>query len=246
MSSYQQRRTKGRRTEEGKIATNYFTSGALLRQQGALRDDADQIKCSVKWIPDRCVLPQVCMEKIVQSGSLPLLVCCKLVQEARSAVETSGTNLFGDDCTVELFPRRLSLAVSKEGRVVSMAEAGLRNLKTPAVIDISAQQAATYFGRDRSIADVPLDHPSCSSQHAVVANLLHFDGCGEVAGCADWSDVFDIDVAIMDLKSTHGTTVNGERLSPMLWRRLKVGDTIVFGLSSRQYVVVASPPVTPR
>ena len=30
------------------------------------------------------------------------------------------------------------------------------------------RQSAFLFGRDRRVADIPVDHPSCSSQHAVL------------------------------------------------------------------------------
>lgn len=30
------------------------------------------------------------------------------------------------------------------------------------------RKSANLLGRDRAIADIPLDHPSCSSQHAVI------------------------------------------------------------------------------
>jgi len=34
------------------------------------------------------------------------------------------------------------------------------------------RQSAYLFGRDRKVADVPTDHPSCSSQHAVLQYRL--------------------------------------------------------------------------
>ena len=30
------------------------------------------------------------------------------------------------------------------------------------------RQSAYLFGRDRLVADIPVDHPSCSKQHAVL------------------------------------------------------------------------------
>ncbi len=30
------------------------------------------------------------------------------------------------------------------------------------------RQSAYLFGRERKVADIPIDHPSCSSQHAVL------------------------------------------------------------------------------
>ena len=35
------------------------------------------------------------------------------------------------------------------------------------------RQSAYLLGRDRKVADIPLDHPSCSKQHAVIQVCFH-------------------------------------------------------------------------
>jgi smad nuclear-interacting protein 1 len=45
---------------------------------------------------------------------------------------------------------------------------------------INLNQTPFYlFGKDRKVADIPTDHPSCSRQHAVL--VFRCVGCGQVA-----------------------------------------------------------------
>ena len=85
-------------------------------------------------------------------------------------------------------------------------------------------QATYLFGRDRRVADVPLDHPSASNQHAVVQHR-------RVSGGA-------VTPYVMDLESTHGTTLNTVRMEPARYYELLEGDVLRFGTSSREYVVM--------
>merc|ERR1719217_1276536 len=87
------------------------------------------------------------------------------------------------------------------------------------------RQAGYLFGKDRRIADVPTDHPTCSKQHAVLHYRMH-SASGEVRPY------------IMDLESTNGTHINGERIEPARYYELKEKDTLKFGLSSREFVLL--------
>jgi len=81
------------------------------------------------------------------------------------------------------------------------------------------RQKATVFGRHKSYADVILQHPSISRQHAVI---LH----GKSGN-----------MYLMDLGSSHGTYVNDRRLDGEQREPLRDGDSIKFGASSRRYTV---------
>lgn len=85
--------------------------------------------------------------------------------------------------------------------------------------------AGYLFGKDRRVADVPTDHPTCSKQHAVLHYRMH-SASGEVRPY------------IMDLESTNGTHINGERIEPARYYELKEKDTLKFGLSSREFVLL--------
>lgn len=70
------------------------------------------------------------------------------------------------------------------------------------------RQSAYLIGRDRRIADLPVDHPSCSKQHAVFQyRLVPVD-------LDDGTTVKRIRPYIIDLGSANGTYLNGERIEP--------------------------------
>jgi len=92
-----------------------------------------------------------------------------------------------------------------------------------------------------------VDHPSCSKTHAVVQFKLGSSKQQlEVAAEAQMSD--DDPVAaripvwpyVVDLKSTNGTFLNGDRLESERYVQLKHGDIIKFGTSTREYVIIDS------
>lgn len=84
------------------------------------------------------------------------------------------------------------------------------------------------LGRDREIVDIPLDHPTCSAQHAVLQYR-------QVRG-ADGQQC--IKLYIMDLGSTNGTFLNGDKLKPRVYVELLEKDIVKFALSTREYIFV--------
>ncbi|KAJ2721148.1 hypothetical protein GGI07_004168 [Coemansia sp. Benny D115] len=80
------------------------------------------------------------------------------------------------------------------------------------------------FGRDRKVADIPIDHPSCSSQHAV----LQYRQTG-----ANIVKPF-----LIDLASTNGTFLNGDQIPKRRYVELRSEDVIKFGFSTREYVLL--------
>ena len=95
------------------------------------------------------------------------------------------------------------------------------------------RQSYYLFGRDRKVADVPTDHPSCSKQHAVI----QYRG----------RETFDEDQGLyvtvatpylMDLNATNGTFLNGERIEPQRYYQLLEKDAVKFGASTREYVLL--------
>lgn len=97
------------------------------------------------------------------------------------------------------------------------------------------RRSCFLVGRDDRIADVPTLHPSCSLQHAVV----QFREI-EKKEMEDGERVVKtfIKPYIMDLKSTHGTFVNGTRIEDSRYYELLEGDVLKFGGSSREYVLL--------
>jgi smad nuclear-interacting protein 1 len=89
------------------------------------------------------------------------------------------------------------------------------------------------MGRDRKIADIPLDHPSISKQHAALQyRLVTFkkdDGL-TTGKC--------IRPYIIDLESANGTYVNNKKIEAKKYVQLMEKDVIKFGYSSREYVLL--------
>ena len=79
------------------------------------------------------------------------------------------------------------------------------------------------FGRSLT-CDFPLEHPSISRNHAVIC---HHENGGIYA---------------IDLKSSHGTQINGKPLHPFEAVLLREGAALSFGASSRVYRLQGCPP----
>lgn len=96
------------------------------------------------------------------------------------------------------------------------------------------RQSAFLVGRIKDIADILTMHPSCSGQHAVVQFRLKVlkDDLDEVRVVLPY---------VMDLESTNGTFLNGERLAPARYVELREKDMLKFGSSSREYVLIRAP-----
>ncbi|KAF9587777.1 hypothetical protein IFM89_005652 [Coptis chinensis] len=87
------------------------------------------------------------------------------------------------------------------------------------------RQTCYLFGRERRVADVPTDHPSCSKQHAVIqfrqVEKEQPDGMLKK----------QVRPYLMDLGSTNGTFLNENRIEPERYYELFERDTIKFGNS---------------
>ncbi|CEF98046.1 Forkhead-associated (FHA) domain [Ostreococcus tauri] len=81
------------------------------------------------------------------------------------------------------------------------------------------------IGRDRTVADIPSDHPSCSKQHCVIQFRDVDDGRG-------------VTPYAFDLGSANGTFVNKKRIQGETYVRLKSRDVLKFGASTRDYVLL--------
>ncbi|KAL8256450.1 hypothetical protein R6Q59_031517 [Mikania micrantha] len=93
------------------------------------------------------------------------------------------------------------------------------------------RQTCYLFGRERRVADIPTDHPSCSKQHAVLqyrqVEKEQPDGMLKK----------EVRPYIMDLGSTNGTFINDNRIEPERYYELMEKDTVKFG-NSRTNVLV--------
>jgi smad nuclear-interacting protein 1 len=94
------------------------------------------------------------------------------------------------------------------------------------------RQSAYLLGRDRKVADIPIDHPSCSKQHSVLQfRLVEYQREDSTTGKR-------VRPYILDLESSNGTFVNNQRIEPKRYYELFEKDVIKFGFSTREYVVL--------
>jgi smad nuclear-interacting protein 1 len=97
------------------------------------------------------------------------------------------------------------------------------------------RQSAYLVGRDREVADLPMDHPSVSGQHAV----LQFRLVPLPQEAGDMSaPVRTVRPYLLDLESTNGTALNGTRVEGARYIELRSQDVLRFGQSSREYVLI--------
>ncbi|XP_043712970.1 FHA domain-containing protein DDL isoform X2 [Telopea speciosissima] len=94
------------------------------------------------------------------------------------------------------------------------------------------RQSCYLFGRERRVADIPTDHPSCSKQHAVI----QFRQVEKEQ--TDGTLTKQVRPYLMDLGSTNGTFINDNCVEPQRYYELIEKDTIKFGNSSREYVIL--------
>lgn len=98
-----------------------------------------------------------------------------------------------------------------------------------------AERSCWLFGRERSVVDYAIEHPSCSKQHAVVQFRF-------VAKKNEFGDrEGGVRPYVIDLDSANGTRVNGEKVPERRYVELMSGDVLVFGESTREYVLMLPP-----
>ncbi|XP_052863994.1 smad nuclear-interacting protein 1-like [Anopheles cruzii] len=91
------------------------------------------------------------------------------------------------------------------------------------------RQRSYIIGRSRQICDLPIDHPSCSKQHAVLQYRLVPN---------KRRDCLCIRPYILDLESANGTFINFNQIEPLRFLQLFEKDVLSFGYSSCTYVLL--------
>ncbi|KAL8681072.1 MAG: hypothetical protein Q9186_002784 [Xanthomendoza sp. 1 TL-2023] len=97
------------------------------------------------------------------------------------------------------------------------------------------ERSCWLFGREAMIADIPVEHPSASKQHAVLQfrHVIKKDEFGEKRG--------RVGLYVLDLDSANGTFLNGGRVEGRRYVEVRGGDVLRWGESSREYVLLVPP-----
>lgn len=94
------------------------------------------------------------------------------------------------------------------------------------------RQSSYMIGRDKKLCEIPVDHPSCSKQHAVLQfRLVPYER-------ADGSQGKHVLPYIIDLESANGTIVNDQNIETRKYVELRERDVVKFGFSTREYVLL--------
>lgn len=94
------------------------------------------------------------------------------------------------------------------------------------------RQSAYLIGRLAHVCEIPVDHPSCSKQHAA----LQFRAVKVQKKTG--RDVLSVKPYIIDLESSNGTFLNNQKLEPKRYYELRERDVVKFGFSTREYVLL--------
>ncbi|CEL07224.1 Putative Transcriptional regulator SNIP1 [Aspergillus calidoustus] len=98
------------------------------------------------------------------------------------------------------------------------------------------ERSCWLIGRERLVVDFPLDHPSCSKQHAAIQFRF-------VEKRNEFGDrIGKVKPYVIDLESANGSKVNGELAPAGRYVELRDKDMLQFGLSSREYVLMLTQP----
>jgi smad nuclear-interacting protein 1 len=95
------------------------------------------------------------------------------------------------------------------------------------------RKSAFLIGRDKAVADILTEHPSCSKQHAVLQYRMYQKETEDGLGFEQ-----EVRPYIMDLNSTNSTFLNGRKIDGSRYIELKEKDVLKFGESTREYVLM--------
>lgn len=95
------------------------------------------------------------------------------------------------------------------------------------------RKSAFLVGRDKAVADILTEHPSCSKQHAVLQYRMYQKPTADGLGFEQ-----EVRPYIMDLNSTNSTFLNGCEIEGSRYIELKEKDVLRFGESTREYVLM--------
>ncbi|KAL6899024.1 SMAD/FHA domain-containing protein [Trichoderma evansii] len=101
-------------------------------------------------------------------------------------------------------------------------------------IELSAR-SCWLIGREMAVVDLPAEHPSLSKQHAVI-QFRYTEKRNEYG-----DKIGKVKPYVIDLESANGTTLNDEKIPSSRYLELRDKDMLLFGHSTREYVIMLAP-----
>lgn len=98
------------------------------------------------------------------------------------------------------------------------------------------ERSCWLVGKERMVVDFPLEHPSCSKQHAAI-QFRYVEKRNEFG-----DRIGKVKPYLIDLESANGSSLNGEAVPAAQYVEVQDKDVLRFGLSSREYVMLLPPP----
>lgn len=101
------------------------------------------------------------------------------------------------------------------------------------------KQSCWLIGREAAVVDIKVDHPNASGQHAAI----QFRNVKKKTK-NEFGDVVVKDMVrpyIIDLESTHGTSLNGKELQKARYVEIRNNDMVKIAGSDREYQFMLPP-----
>jgi smad nuclear-interacting protein 1 len=94
------------------------------------------------------------------------------------------------------------------------------------------ERSCWLIGREKLVVDFPVEHPSCSKQHAAI-QFRYVEKRNEFGDRHGRVRPY-----LIDLESANGSMVNGDPIPTGRYVELRDKDVLKFGLSTREYVLM--------
>ncbi|KAL7951402.1 SMAD/FHA domain-containing protein [Trichoderma barbatum] len=101
-------------------------------------------------------------------------------------------------------------------------------------IELSAR-SCWLVGREMAVVDLAAEHPSISKQHAVI-QFRYTEKRNEFG-----DKIGKVKPYLIDLESANGTILNDEKVPDSRYLELRDKDMMLFGHSTREYVIMLAP-----
>jgi hypothetical protein len=105
------------------------------------------------------------------------------------------------------------------------------------------ERSVWLLGREKRVVDIVIPHPSCSGQHAALQFRYIAEDYKKSQAMHLTQDISNsgVELYLIDLNSTHGTILDGERIESNDYVKVWHKSVIVFGGSKREYVAILPP-----